>query len=102
MPHQSALSILRNYFFMKSIAKLCRRLMSKPKDFTWKELCRIMNHYGFNEIKTGKTSGSLRKFADSKKNLIILHQPHPGSIMKQYAIKYVIDRLNELGYLQDE
>ncbi|MBO9635865.1 MAG: type II toxin-antitoxin system HicA family toxin [Chitinophagaceae bacterium] len=87
---------------MRSTVRFLSRLKSRPKDFTWKELCSLLGYLGFIEIKTGKTSGSLRKFADSKKNLIILHQPHPGNVMKQYALKYVIDRLTELGYLQDE
>jgi hypothetical protein len=82
--------------------KLVRRLLSIPKDFTWEELVKLLAMFGYTELKKGKTGGSRRKFGDEKKNIIILHKPHPGNILKEYAIKQVIDQLNEKGYIKDE
>ena len=82
--------------------KLLQRLLTVPRDFTWDELTKILQHYGFNELKKGKTGGSRRKFVDDGKNLIILHKPHPGNIVKEYVIRQVIVQLKEKGYIQNE
>ena len=80
---------------MSQIEKLIQRLLSLPKDFTWDELIKVLAHYGYIELKKGKTGGSRRKFADKEKNVIILHKPHPGNIVKAYALKQVIEHLQE-------
>jgi hypothetical protein len=77
-------------------------LLSVPKDFTWEELVKLLAQFGYIELKKGKTGGPRRKFADEKKNIFTLHKPHPGNILKGYAIRQVIDHLKEKGYLQDE
>ncbi len=87
---------------MSQTEKLIRRLLSIPKDFTWEELTKILTHFGYFEHKKGKTGGSRRKFVDSNKNVIILHKPHPGNIIKEYAIKQVIAQLKEKGLIKDE
>jgi hypothetical protein len=33
---------------------------------------------------------------------IILHKPHPGNIVKEYAIRQVITQLKDKGYIKDE
>lgn len=48
----------------------------------------------FEELGTGKTSGSRRKFMNFQKRMIHLHKPHPGNIVKKYIIWYVIEVLN--------
>lgn len=87
---------------MSKTEKLLQRLLSFPSDFTWEELIKILIHFGYAELKKGKTGGSRRKFADSKNNIIILHKPHPGNIVKVYALKQVVWHLREKGYLKDE
>lgn len=87
---------------MSKNEKLLLRLLSISKDFTWEELLKILNLFGFTEHKKGKTGGSRRKFVDDKKNVIILHKPHPGNIVKEYAIKQVIEQLIEKGYIKNE
>ncbi|HWK07692.1 MAG TPA: type II toxin-antitoxin system HicA family toxin [Puia sp.] len=87
---------------MSRTEKLLQRLLSVPKDLTWEELVKILAQFGYIELKKGKTGGSRRKFADAKKNIIILHKPHPGNIVKEYAIKQVIVQLKEKGYIKDE
>ncbi|TDW96312.1 type II toxin-antitoxin system HicA family toxin [Dinghuibacter silviterrae] len=80
---------------MSQAEKLVHRLLSLPKDFTWDELIKVLAYYGYVELKKGKTGGSRRKFVDGQKNVIILHKPHPGNIVKEYALKQVIEHLQE-------
>jgi hypothetical protein len=82
--------------------KLLQRLLSIPRDFTWNELVTLLYYFGFEEERKGKTGGSRRKFVDVSGNVINLHKPHPGNILKEYAIKQVIERLRELGTLVNE
>lgn len=87
---------------MSRTEKLLQRLLAVPKDFTWEELVKLLVQFGYIELKKGKTRNSRRKFADQKKNIIILHKPHPGNIVKEYALKQVIAQLKEKGYIKDE
>ena len=84
---------------MSKIEKLIARLLSQPKDFTWAELATLLQYFGYEELKKGKTGGSRRKFVDNDNNIISLHKPHPGTILKAYAIKEIIDHLKEKGKL---
>jgi len=87
---------------MAQIQKLIDRLLITPKDFSWSELVKVLNHFGYIETKKGKTGGSRRKFADSEKNIISLHKPHPSEILKEYQLKDVIQHLKEKGRIKDE
>lgn len=87
---------------MSKNQKLLVRLLTVPSDFTWDEMVTVLGHFGFIELKKGKTGGSRRKFAHENKNVIMLHKPHPGNIVKIYAIKEVITYLKEKKYIQDE
>jgi hypothetical protein len=87
---------------MSKTEKLLLRLLSNPKDFTWEELIKLLSLFGYSELKKGKTGGSRRKFADHNKNVIILHKPHPGNIVKEYMLKQIITHLREKGYIKDE
>ncbi len=79
---------------MGKIEKLITRFKSNPKDLTWDELVKILAHFGFNEIsKKGKTGGSRVKFSNGNKDIINLHRPHPGNIVKQYVIEQIIEKL---------
>jgi len=61
---------------------------------TWEELIKILNHFGFTEIKKkGKTGGSRVKFVNSDNYIINLHKPHPKNIVKQYVIKQILEKL---------
>lgn len=77
--------------------KLLERLLRVPKDFTWDELTTVLVSLGYEPLKTRKTGGSRRKFVDMDKNIINLHKPHPGNIVKEYALKQVIEQLREKG-----
>lgn len=82
--------------------KLVDRFLSKPTDFTWDELVRLMTVFGYSELKSGKTGGSRRRFANAEMVMIHFHKPHPGNIVKQYVLEQLIDFLNRQKHLTDE
>ena len=71
--------------------KLIARFLTRPKDFTFNELKRLLNGLGYNEIQG---SGSRVVFSNRRlKHSIKLHKPHPGKIMKKYQIDLIISEL---------
>ncbi|MBL7934483.1 MAG: type II toxin-antitoxin system HicA family toxin [Bacteroidia bacterium] len=84
---------------MSQIEKLKERLKNRPKDFSWDELSTLLGKLGYNEHKKGKTGGSRRKFVGATGDIISLHKPHPGTILKAYQVNQIIDHLNEKGLL---
>lgn len=78
---------------MSKIEKLIEKLKSKPKDFTWDEMMKILKHFGFEQISKGKTSGSRRKFVNEKNQIICLHEPHPQNVLKLYQLAIIIEYL---------
>ncbi|MGI6227383.1 MAG: type II toxin-antitoxin system HicA family toxin [Peptococcales bacterium] len=83
-----------------SIEKLKQRLLSKPKDFTYKEASRLLNHFSYVEKNKGKTSGSRVVFyRESDKDVILLHKPHPGDEMDRGSVVALLNHLKEKGDL---
>ena len=81
---------------MSKIDKLTARFKTKPRDFAWDELVRMLRVHGYKEIHG---DGSRRKFIHDSHHLIVLHQPHPGNILKKYQMELVAAVLNEEGHL---
>jgi hypothetical protein len=77
--------------------KLVNRLKSQPKDFTFEEAERLLTLFGYVKTSKGKTSGSRVMFIDEQKRKILLHKPHPGNILKTYALKDIIETLIRNG-----
>ena len=77
---------------MSKMEKLAARFKTKPKDFTWDEMTRMLKCLGYEEIRG---SGSRRKFIHDNCQLIALHKPHPRKILKMYQIEQVYTVLNE-------
>lgn len=75
--------------------KLLQRLKSRPKDFSWDELQRVLEGLGYELVKQGKTGGSRRRFIHDTAPPITLHKPHPGNIVKLYAIDDVLNLLKQ-------
>lgn len=75
--------------------KLKERFLSVPKDFTWDELITLLAGLEFEEVKTGKTGGSRRRFVNSAEVMINLHKPHPHNTLKRYQIEQVIEILRQ-------
>ena len=79
--------------------KLIDRLKSRPRDFTWDELVRLLEALGYTEAKAGKTGGSRRRFVHPIAPLIALHKPHPANVLKMYVIDAVLQMLTEEGLI---
>lgn len=73
--------------------KLVNRFKSLPNDFTWDEMSRLLVLLGYSPGNKGKTSGSRVVFRGEGKRPIMLHRPHPGNIIKGYAMKQVYEYL---------
>jgi hypothetical protein len=80
--------------------KIIRRFLSRPRDFTYDELCVLLKIFGYEEIKTGVTSGSRRAFAnDSTGHIIRLHKPHPENTLRMYQVDYILQSLSKQNLL---
>ena len=76
--------------------KLIERFKTLPKDFTFDEIVRLLLYLGFDEIKTGKTSGSRVRFCNIELQIIVFfHKPHPGNIMCESALKEICKKLTD-------
>ena len=73
--------------------KLIERLKHLPTDFTFDEAERLLTLFGYVKSNKGKTSGSKVLFMDEQKRKILLHKPHPGNVLKAYALKEILDKL---------
>ena len=79
--------------------KLSRRFRSRPSDFPWQELVRLLESLGYSEVATGSTSGSRCRFVHTNGAMILLHRPHPGNVVKMYVLDAVRRSLSEEGLL---
>jgi len=83
---------------MGTINKLIQRFRKRPKDFTFNELKRLLNHFGYVQSDSG---GSRVVFVNNRTgHKIKLHKPHPGKILKIYQINYIEDELKQKGYYE--
>ena len=81
---------------MSKLEKLVERLKTKPNDFTWDELVKLLHNLGFEDVENSKTGGSRRKFYNVTQNVAInLHKPHPRPYIKIYMLQQVIAKLTE-------
>ena len=88
------------YSCMGTKEKLRERFLRMPSDFTFEELQRLLEGYGYEKCDKGRTSGSRVIFKNGAKRPIMLHKPHPGNIVKHYAMKQVYDDLKEAGFIK--
>lgn len=83
--------------------KLVQRIQELPKDFTFEELETLLSHLGFTKSNKGKTSGSRVKFYhEEKQKQYLAHKPHPSSIIKEKALKDIVDFLTDNDFLKTE
>lgn len=86
---------------MGKAEKLLKRFLSKPKDFTYSELKKLLSQFGYEEAETGKTAGSRATFLNPKNGHVIkFHKPHPANIMKRYQLDEIEDRLRSKGVIK--
>ena len=84
---------------MSKIEKLKEKLTKSSNGFTFDEIVTLLTAMGFSFHNRGKTSGSRVCFTNQKVT-IILHKPHPGNIIKGYAMKQVYNDLKEAGFIK--
>jgi len=82
---------------MTKAEKLLNRFLSRPKDFTYNELLRLLGSMGYKE-QQGSGSRVVLLNKEIKHN-IKLHKPHPGNVLKRYQIELVIQELRTNGLL---
>jgi len=82
--------------------KLRNRFLKMPSDFTFDEMQRLLEGYGYEKSNKGNTSGSRLIFKNGNKRPIMLHKPHPGNIVKDYAMKQVFEDLKEAGFIKEK
>ena len=80
--------------------KLIERFKRQPNDFTFNEMERLLAFFGYKKSDKGKTSGSRIIFKNENKRPIMLHKPHPGNTIKEYAMRQVLDELMLAGYIK--
>lgn len=85
---------------MSKFEKAKQRILLRPKDYTYTEAKYLLSQIGFEEYNKGKTSGSRVKFYRKRdERVILLHKPHPSDIMKQGAVKQLVEYLEKMGEL---
>ena len=84
---------------MTKYDKLKVRFSTKPSDFTWSELSKLLISMGYREFTSGKTSGSRVRFVHDSFEPILLHKPHPKPVLKQYQIKQLLIVLKNRGQI---
>jgi len=78
---------------MSTIGKLIERFLSKPRDFSYKELKRVLLHFGYYEKQC---SGSRVIFYNNEiDHSIKLHKPHPRPQLKRYQLELIIGELSK-------
>jgi hypothetical protein len=71
-----------------------------PSDFKVNELNTLLKHFGFIITNKGKTSGSRMAYINEKTGDIIrIHKPHPGKIIKAYVLKDIVNFLKDKEYI---
>ena len=79
--------------------KLIQRCVSVPNDFSWQELIKLLSGFGYQLSGAGKTGGSRVRFIHEMLPPIILHKPHPSTVLKRYQIEQVIELLRLEGLI---
>lgn len=80
--------------------KLIERFKKQPSDFTFDEMERLLSLFGYVKSNKGKTSESRIIYKNGDKRPVMLHKPHPGNIIRSYAMKQVLDDLSEAGFIK--
>ena len=80
--------------------KLKKRFLKMPSDFTFDEMVHLLEGFGYTKGDKGRTSGSRVIFKNGDKRPIMLHKPHPGNVVKMYAMKQVYDDLKNAGLIK--
>ncbi len=85
---------------MSKQQKLLERFLSRPCDFGYDELKKMLSGFNYTECRKGKTSGSRVAFInETTRHIIRLHRPHPRNILKFYQLKDIEEALRKEGFI---
>lgn len=84
---------------MAKHSKLRQRFLSKPRDFTWRELVTLLGGFGYRPQAGASTGGSRVRFAHPERPPVMLHRPHPSPVLKRYQLDQIEDFLRAEGLL---
>ena len=79
--------------------KLIDRLKTRPVNFTFGELEKLLGGFGYQLSNQGKSTGSAVRFVHDERPPVRLHKPHPGNELKRYVINDVIEMLESEGLI---
>lgn len=77
--------------------KLLNKFISRPGNFTYNELIRLLRGFGYKELQ-GSGSRVVFRNEDIKHN-IKLHRPHPDIVLKRYQIDLIKQALKSKNLL---
>lgn len=80
---------------MSQKEKLIKRLQSKPTDFTFDEVEKLLGYFDYKRDNKGKTSGSRVMFTCEGRPPILLHKPHSRKELLEYQVKQLLENLEE-------
>ena len=80
--------------------KTYRTFQVVTSKFTFEEMERLLSIFGYEKSNKGKTSGSRVIFKNGDKRPIMIHKPHPGNLIKGYAMKQVLNDLMDAGFIK--
>lgn len=78
--------------------KLIKRLLKKPKDFTFDEMESLLSYFDY-ELKKGGTGSGVKFIKVGSNDVINFHKPHPNGILKRYVLDQVIEKLRKDGLI---
>ena len=79
--------------------KLIKRLLTRPKDFTFEELESLLSLLGYELRNKGKTSGSRVIFISDFHSPILLHKPHGRNNLLVSQVNSIIKMLESEGLI---
>lgn len=78
--------------------KLVRKLLKRPKDFTFDEMKSLLSYFGY-ELKQGGTGSGVKFIRPGSSDVINFHKPHPSGVLKRYVLEQIIEKLERDGLL---
>lgn len=84
---------------MSRLEKLKEQLNACSGPFPYRDLVKLLSGLGYEQVKTGKTGGTRRKFWNPQTgDVIMMHAPHSKEV-KAYAVQDVKEHLEKRGLL---
>lgn len=84
---------------MSKREKLIEHFLSKPVNFSWKELKNLLEGFDYSLENSGRNGGSRVKFLHPQHPPVILHKPRPTASLKRYQVDQIAEFLKKEGLL---